>query len=400
MAEPQRRPGQTMVPSAGASVRQEIGATQMEVRSETSVQAAEIEAMVKARVALARYSPRDMDVVRQRILADCARPVFADKAIYAKPVGGKSIEGPSVRLAEAMARNMGNMLIDATIAEETLERRRIRVYAMDLETNTTAAADVVIDKTVERREAGDREVIGRRRNSSGKDVFIVLATEDELLNKTNAAVAKMRRNKILELIPSDIAEEAEGKCNETLAAADAKDPAGARKRLCDAFFAIGVAADALKAYIGHGLDTLSPSELQQLRRVHNSIKEGETTWHAVVEARTPKAKSAPPAQAPVVAPAPSGVPPHDPVTGEVLEASKPAQAVEPEKGPELSDDEKALLAEVSDLRARLAAATSAKDARALVPRLRGLPEPERSELQTVYETRMAALGNGNGGGAQ
>lgn len=393
MAEPQRvRGSPNIVPSAGATVRQEIGATQMEVRSETSVQAAEIEAMVKARVALARYSPRDMDVVRQRILADCARPIFADKAIYAKPVGGKSIEGPSVRLAEAMARNMGNMLIDATIAEETLERRRIRVYAMDLETNTTASADVVIDKTVERKEAGDREVVGKRRNSYGKDVFIVLATEDELLNKTNAAVSKMRRNKILELIPSDIAEEAEAKCNATLTAADAKDPAGARKRLCDAFFTIGVSAEALKAYVGHGLDALSPAELQQLRRVHNSIKEGEATWQTVVEARSgPKAKP----QAPPAPSATTQAPPHDPVTGEVLEgaesAETPVSTDAPPPDPELTDNERAIAAMAEALTTAVTQAGSKTELRKLVPKLQELPEPERSTAQAAYEARMKEL---------
>lgn len=303
----------------------------MEVRSETSVQAAEIEAMVKARCALARYSPRDIDVVRQKLLRDCERPIFADKAIYSKPVGREDIEGPSVRMAETVARHMGNMLIDATIAEETHEKRRIRVYAMDLETNTTASADVVISKTIERKDAKDREVVGERTNSYGAKVFIVIATEDELLNKTNAAVSKMRRNKILELTPADIIEEAMLRCNETLTKGDAADPEGARKRMVDAFFALGVKADELKAYVGHALDTLTPTELNQLRRVHNSIRDNEATWRAIVEAKEakaaangPQSKAPPAAKAATAAaakeaPKQEATPPHNPQTGEVVE---------------------------------------------------------------------------------
>jgi hypothetical protein len=308
-----------MVPRAGAVVRQDInGSMQLEVRSETSVQAAEIEAMVKARCALARTMPRDIDVARQKILADCRRPLFADKAIWSKPVGSEDLEGPSVRLAEAIMRHMGNMISDATIAEDTQERRRIRVYAMDLETNATASADIVISKHVERRNPKDREVISERTNTYNQKVFTVLATEDELLNKTNSAVSRMKRNKILEMVPADIVEEAMQVCNDTLAKSDAQDPSAARKKMVDSFLLLGVPAKELLAYVGHPLDVLSPQEIQQLRRVHNSIRDGEATWATIMEAKQAAQAAAP--KAPPPAPAQSPVPPHDPQTGEVTEA--------------------------------------------------------------------------------
>lgn len=246
-------------------------------------------ATVQARMLAAQKWPRNIDEVRVKLLAEAKRPRFADAAIFAKPMGRETIEGPSVRLAEAVLRLMGNMIVESQVVSEDEDNRIIRVMATDLESNATDSQDAVISKTVERKQPGDRVVLSSRRNSRGEPTFLCRATEDEMLTKTNAAVSKMRRNKILSLCPADIIEEVVDACNATCADRDAKDPSAARKQLVDAFVKQGVTPAELVDFLGHDLDRISPAEQKSLRAIFQGIKDGETTWRAAMEALAPKA---------------------------------------------------------------------------------------------------------------
>jgi len=84
---------------------------------------------VQAQVILARRFPRDILLARKKILDECQRPRFAEIALYQYPRGKKKNEagqwvanivaGPSIRLAEVMARSFTNMKFG-------LSRRRLR----------------------------------------------------------------------------------------------------------------------------------------------------------------------------------------------------------------------------------------------------------------------------------
>ena len=106
-----RAPGTEMVPRStpqgtAAIVRQSFDETSLTPYAETSstALAAQAEARIKARAAIAIGRPRDMDTVRVKLLKDCERPGFAAVARYSVPRGGKKIQGPSIRFAEAAAR--------------------------------------------------------------------------------------------------------------------------------------------------------------------------------------------------------------------------------------------------------------------------------------------------------
>ena len=57
-------------------------------------------ARIESAFMIALHKPRNVDQSRDRILHACKRPTFAEKVEFAKPVGGKTIKGPSVRFAE------------------------------------------------------------------------------------------------------------------------------------------------------------------------------------------------------------------------------------------------------------------------------------------------------------
>ena len=271
-------------PTNAIATRDAMATESLERRGETAsvAVAAQAEALVKARYAIAVARPRDWDDVRTRMLKTCRRPRFAQAAIYRKPIG-KGVEGPSIRFAEELARAMGNIDTPATVIYDDEDKRIVRVSSMDLETNTTWSKDVVIEKTVERhRPAKGQEVLGTRTNSRGDTVYLVRATEDDLLTKQAALESKAQRSNVLRLVPADILEEALDVCREVRQAEDARDPDAARKKIVDGFASIGVTAKELKAYMDAPLEGLQPAQLDELRAIFTAIRSGEATWREFV----------------------------------------------------------------------------------------------------------------------
>lgn len=244
----------------------------------TSALAAASKAAVEAKYTMALVRPRSVDNARVKTLQACARPKFAEAAKWSKPQGNKRIEGPSIRLAEELARNFGNIDITSTTLVDDPTKRIIQVEAKDLESNLTVGHPITIAKTVERRDHGGRLVLGERLNSGGDKVYIVEATEDELLNKINAQTSKAIRVLVLRLIPGDIVEEALAACAKTIKDRVTADPGAAKKALVDAFAAVGVMPKDLEGYLGHDLAQLQPAEVEDLRAVYSAVRDGDAKW--------------------------------------------------------------------------------------------------------------------------
>lgn len=330
--------------------------------------AAASKAAITTRYELALMRPRDLDAVRQRLLRECERPSFAQAAIYRKPVGSRwnpekgdfeeaYVEGLSIRFAEAARRIYGNTYDEATCVFEDAAKILYRVTAMDLESNSTTAADIRIEKTVDRSSVREgQEVLGERVNSRGKKVFVVRATDDELRGNIKREIPKELREAILSLIPGDLLAECEAACRKTRAKEDARDPDKARRDLIDGFAAVGVPVDELAGYVGHALDHLDRAELEELRAIYTAVRDGEAKWRQFAEdrgtvdakgkptaaakrvesvlekakknleqkARAATQKSEPGASpAPAPEPAPAPAPAHDPAAGAVAPEAEP-----------------------------------------------------------------------------
>lgn len=242
-------------------------------------------AQIQARTTVALMRPRDLLVVRDTLLKDAKRPGFAATAEYAKPVGGSTVKGPSIRFVESGLRAMGNVDVGVTVIRDDETERIAKVAVVDLESNAAYAMEIHLDKTVERRRPDGYEVLGQRTNKSGQTVYIVRATEDDLANKQAAQVSKAVRTLGLRLIPGDIVDDAMVACRETRSRSDAQDPAAAAKRIADAFSTLNVRPAELAKYLGHPIDQSSPAELDDLRATYAAINDKETTWAAVLAAR-------------------------------------------------------------------------------------------------------------------
>ena len=270
------------------------GASTVAVRSSetaATASASHAAALVQARYVVALKHPRDLDIVREKLLKECKRPGFARVARYRKPIG-EGVFGPSIRFAEAAVRCMGNVNIQTTVLFDDREKRIVQVEVTDLEANVPYTSSVTIEKTVERKSRKPTDVVLRERlNSKNEKIFIIEATEDDILNKQNALVSKAIRTNALRLVPGDIVEECMFEVVTTQENQAAKDPDGEKFRVFDGFSQIGIQVADLKAWLGHDGKTLTPKELTDLRGLYAAIKDGETSWREVMDAKSPPTKS-------------------------------------------------------------------------------------------------------------
>ena len=279
--------GTIVGPQDNAIARRGFGTQEIERKQETAstAMAERAKAEVQARHIMAMQNPRSVDEARRRILDHCQRPAFAQSARYAKPVGGTKLVGPSIRFVEAALQEYGNVRVEGMVAYDDDQKRTVRVTVSDLERNISFDKDIHIAKTVERHSSKGREVVGQRANNDGKTVYIVKATEDELVTKQGAAESKAIRTLGLRVLPADIVEEAMSLA-ERHAVADAEsDPAATRKKITDSFATIGVYPKNLEEYLGHPLAQCSPAELDDLRQVFSAIRDGEATWQEFLDAQ-------------------------------------------------------------------------------------------------------------------
>jgi len=275
--------------NGGASiVRQDFGSTSIERVHETAQasMAAQARAAIEAMFVVARANPRSWDQVRVKLLEECKRPAFAKAAWFRKPQGNSFVEGLSVRFAETALRLAGNLRRGTRTTYESERARQINVFVVDCETNAESSRDITIDKTIERKNNKGRLVLQQRTNSAGDPVFIVAATDDEMMMKEGAIISKVGRVLILQMIPGDILDECREQIQKTRANDDAKDPSAARKALADAFAGLGVMPVDLAKFLGHDIAQCTPIELDELRSIYAAIRDGEASWADAMAAKS------------------------------------------------------------------------------------------------------------------
>lgn len=292
------------------------------IETAASATAALAKATIEAKfvIALRPEGRRQIDTVRESILEACRRPLFAQSARWRKIQGRKEvngqwednwIEGWTIRFAETAIQAWKNLDVSTIVAFEDEDKRIIRTVVTDLESNISYTEDSVIEKKVERSSVRDGQlVLGERKNTKGKTVYIVRATEDEIANRINSARSKAIRNSGLRMIPSDILEEALEQVLETKEAAKRnEDVAKAVPKLLAAFGTQGVSRDQIKAFLKCEPEKMTADQLEQMREMFSAIKEKTATWadFEVVEPGTtidigPTASATTPTQAPTPEP--------------------------------------------------------------------------------------------------
>lgn len=213
---------------------------------------------VQVAMLAAKRFPRDETSAINRIKATCQRPTLAEQAVYTYPRGGKSVSGPSIRLAEAMAQNWGNIESGVIELGTANGRSEMMAYAWDMETNTRVAKTFSVEHKRDTKQ-------GRKDLTDGRDIYEATA---------NFAARRMRAC-ILAVIPGDVVEMAVVECKRTIAEADQRPVDEILAELLKAFKGIKVTQEQLEFFVGKQLTVLLKEDLVELRGVYKAISDGQ-----------------------------------------------------------------------------------------------------------------------------
>lgn len=214
-------------------------------------------AEVQAMVMMARRFPRDIVSARDRIVLACARPELAEVALYSYVRGGTEVTGPSIRLAEAIAQEWGNIQFGVRELEQRDAESTIEAYAMDLE-RITRQNRVFQVPHVRYTKKGGRQAV-----EDPRDVYEIGANQG----------ARRLRACILGLIPGDIVDAAVRQVELTLRTKADVTPERVKDML-DKFAELGVSKAMIEKRIQRHVDALTPALLVNLGKVYNSLKDG------------------------------------------------------------------------------------------------------------------------------
>ena len=218
-------------------------------------------ARVQAQVISAKRFPRDTVAAYQRVIAACKRPGVARSATYAFPRGGSVVKGPSIRLAEELARSWGN--IDCGVKELSQQDgySTVEAYCLDLETNYRSSMTFTVS---------------HRRGTKSGDQF--LTDPRDIYEHVANSAARRKRACILAVVPSDLTEDAVAACEATLAG-DSSEPIDVRvNRMLAQFKGLPapVSRSMLETKLGHTVEDITLDELNELGAVFRSLKDAMT----------------------------------------------------------------------------------------------------------------------------
>ncbi|HAM79570.1 hypothetical protein [Ornithinibacillus bavariensis] len=213
---------------------------------------------VKGQIFMARQFPRNVFQSEQRILDACKRPALAEVAVYNYPRGGTKVEGPSIRLAEVLAQNWGNLAFGVKELEQRPGESVAMAYCWDLETNVRQEKVFTVPHT--RKAKGQIKKL-----DDPRDIYELVANNG----------ARRLRACILGIIPGDIVDKAVEECNRTLTSGSQgplKDRIGnALKAFKEKY---RVTQEQIETHFGYNVDAFSEIDYRELIKIFNSLKDG------------------------------------------------------------------------------------------------------------------------------
>lgn len=213
---------------------------------------------VKGQIFMARQFPRNVFQSEQRILDACKRPSLAQEAIYSYPRGGSRVEGPSIRLAEVMAQNWGNISFGVKELEQKAGESVALAYAWDLETNTRSEKVFTVPHS--RKARGKIQKL-----DDPRDIYELVANMG----------ARRMRNCILAIIPGDVTEKAVAECNRTLAGSN-QEPLKDRVAVALSSFKENyrVTQKQIEERFGYNAEAFTEHDYLELIKIFTSLKDG------------------------------------------------------------------------------------------------------------------------------
>ena len=224
-----------------------------------AIEATRAVAEAQGKLVIAKRFPRDEVAAYAKAIQACQRPAMAAKAFYAYPRSGQTVEGPTIRFAEELARCWGN--IDYGIKELSQDngKSELQAYAWDLETNAQSVQNFT--------NPHQREVKGKMVSlNSQRDIYE---------NNANMATRRMRA-RILAILPSWYVDGCIAECKRTLAGQNDTPLIDRVKNMVVQFAKFGVSQDMIERRLKRKVETMTADDFTEYIGIYNAIKGGES----------------------------------------------------------------------------------------------------------------------------
>lgn len=224
-----------------------------------AIEASRAIAEAQGKLVIAKRFPRDEVAAYAKAMEACQRPTMAEKAFYSFPRGGQTVEGPTIRFAEELARCWGN--IDYGIKELSQDdgKSEMQAYAWDLETNAQSVQNFT----------------NPHQREQGKKMVTLTSQRDIYENNANMATRRLR-SRILAILPAWFVEDAIAECKKTLSGRNDTPLIDRVKKMIVQFAKLGVTQEQIERRLKRKVDTMTADDFTEYVGIYNAIKGGES----------------------------------------------------------------------------------------------------------------------------
>lgn len=178
----------------------------------------------------------------------------AESCMYAMPRGGKSITGPSVRLAEICATAWGNLHVGGRVIGETDREVIAQGVCWDLQSNVRWAVEV------------KRRILDKHGNRYNDDMIVMTG---------NAAISIALRNAVFRAIPRGLINDLYAEVRK-VAVGDVSTIVDKRQKLLDRFAKMGAEPARVFAALGvNGIEDIGFDHIETLIGYGTAIASGD-----------------------------------------------------------------------------------------------------------------------------
>lgn len=211
-------------------------------------------AEAQGQLTLAKRFPRDLIASHGELMSACKSRAFAEVAFYSVPNRGN---GPSIRLAEEIARVYGNFQYGHRELSRDEGKSEVEVFAWDMEKNNRSIRQITVNHVLDTKN-GPR----------------TLTDQSDIDNRIANIASKQVRGRILALMPKWLVQDAIAECRRTLAGNNDEPLESRIRKMVQAFGKIGVTQKIIENWLGRSVGELTGEELVDLTGMYNAVKEG------------------------------------------------------------------------------------------------------------------------------
>lgn len=224
-----------------------------------AIEASRAIAEAQGKLVIAKRFPRDEVQSYAKAMEACQRPTMAAKAFYSFPRGGQTVEGPTIRFAEELARCWGNIDYGIKELSQYDGKSEMQAYAWDLETNAQSVQNFT----------------NPHQREQGKKMVTLTSQRDIYENNANMATRRLR-SRILAILPAWFVEDAIAECKKTLAGQNDTPLIDRVKKMVVQFAKLGVTQEMIEKRLKRKIDTMTSDDFVEYVGIYNAVKGGES----------------------------------------------------------------------------------------------------------------------------